>query len=65
MDYVGDGTQAEGGGDNFSRSSKWEEVEMINGVLKPPQITLSGWEAGVNYWWSAGTKGIFLFAGVR
>lgn len=38
---------------------------MINGVLKPPQIKLSGWEAGVNYWGSVGTKGIFVFAGVR
>lgn len=31
---------------------------MINGVLKPPQIKLSGWESGVNCWRSAGTKGI-------
>lgn len=38
---------------------------MISGVLKRPQIKLSGWEAGVNYWGSAGTKGIFVFAGVR
>lgn len=38
---------------------------MINGVLKPPQIKLSGWETGVNYWGSANTKGIFfLFAGI-
>lgn len=38
---------------------------MINGVLKHSQITLSGWEAGVNYWQSAGTKEISVFAGVR
>lgn len=36
---------------------------MINGVLKPAQIKLSGWESGVNCWGSAGTKGIFVFAG--
>lgn len=33
---------------------------MINGVLKPPQIKLSWWEAGVNYWGSVRTKGIFF-----
>lgn len=38
---------------------------MINRVLKPPQIKLPVWEAGVNYWGRAGTKGIFVFAGVR